>query len=271
MRFELLVPTVLLLSAGFCNANTLNDVFGQAQNNCNYSAVAPYSACDVIGDEKLYDIQSATFSTNGGLATFVIYLNSGAVQTVNGQQTLVAFSDAGLILIPGDLFLYSADTVYDPSNPAVLQYGIAITSHGSFTAGDMYSIGGGVTLQTAQQALNNSSDYYRRDEDVLLGGSGSPVTSGLVSVSNYGNGVTNAEYAITVQVPLTAGMESLMSNGQIGILFSSADCGNDVIQGTVGTPNSQTLVATPEPGPALTMLTGILLLVIGSLWRKHSA
>jgi hypothetical protein len=244
-------------------------VFGQAQNNCNYSAVAPYSACDVIGDEQLYDIQSATFSTNAGLATFVIYLNSGAVQKVNNQLTLAAFSDSGLILIPGDLFLYAADTVYDPSNPSVLKYGIALTSHGSFTAGDMYSIGGSVTLETAQQALNDSSDYYRRDEDVLMGGSGNPVTAGLVSVPQNGDGTTNAEYAITIQVPLTAGIQSLMSDGQIGMLFSSADCGNDVIQGTVGNTTVVTS-ATPEPGPGLMMLTGAALLVVGKLWRKRT-
>jgi hypothetical protein len=92
-----------------------------------------------------------------------------------------------------------------------------------------------------------------------------------VTVSQYGNGVTNAEYEITVTVPLTSGLIDLQSNGQIGLLFSSADCGNDVIQGVVDTGyGSRSISDTPEPGPGALILTGIALLVVGKQWRKRT-
>src|ERR1039458_10382945 len=255
MRFGLTAASAILLSAAWCPANTLIDPFGQSQSNCNLSTQAPYSTCDVIGNEMRYDIQASTFTTSGGTSTVTIYLNSGAVKNVNNQLTLGSFSDSGLTLIPGDIFFYNPNTVYDPSDPNTiqyLQYGIALTNHGSFTAGGLYSITGGISTETAQAALN-SGDYYRRDETVLMTGSGTPVSTGTVSVaSTGGNGVTGAQYVITVTVS-TSGLASLESNGQIGLLFASADCGNDVIQGVVG--------QTPEPGPALMVLTGLGFLV----------
>jgi hypothetical protein len=249
-----------------CQANTLTDPFNQPQNNCNYSATAPYSACDVIGDPQLYDIQMATLTPGGGMLTVMIYLNTGAVQQNNNNQLVLgSFSDAGVTLMPGDLLFYNPNTVYDPSDPNTtqyLQYGIPLVSHGSFAAGGLYSITGGTTVETAEQALNYSSDYYRRDEAVLMDGAGTALTTGSVSVATYGNGTTNAQYVITVTVPTTSAFMSLVSGGQIGLLFSSADCGNDVIQGSVG---------APEPSSALLILTGIGLLLAGRKWRKPGA
>lgn len=268
MRFGIVFASATLMCAAVCSADTLIDPFGQSQANCNLSNNPPYTTCDVIGNELLYDIQAATVTTNGSTATVQIYMNSGAVQNVNGQLTLGSFSDSGLTLIPGDIFFYNPNTVYDPSDPNTtqyLQYGIALTNHGSFTAGDLYSVGGGISTETAQTALNNSSDYYRRDETVLMTGSGTPASSGTVRVANYGNGTTNAEYLITVTVPNASGLLGLESNGKIGLLFSSADCANDVIQGAVS------VSATPEPGPAILMLSGLVLLVAGRRWRKRTA
>lgn len=272
MRVGITIASTVLLSAACCSAGTLTDTFGQSQSNCNLSYAAPYSSCDVIGNEALYDIQAANVSVNNGIATVMIYLNSGAVQNVNGQLTLGPFSDAGVTLIPGDIFFYKPTTVYDPSDPNTiqyLQYGIPLTSHGTFTAGDLYSISGGISTETAQTALDYSSDYYRRDETVLMTGSGTAVSTGSVSVTNNGNGTTGAQYLITVSVPVTSGFLSLDPNGQIGLLFSSADCGNDVIQGTVSTGIQ--IQSVPEPGPAVLMLTGVVLLVAGRLRRKRTA
>lgn len=266
MRFGLPVIFIVLLSVTLCSANTLTDTFNQAQNNCNYSANPPYGNCDVIGDPLLFDIQSATFSTNSGFATLVIYLNSGAVQNVNNQLTLGSFSDSGLTLIPGDAFFYNPNSVYDPSDPNTaqnLKYGFAFTNHGSFLAGDLYRIGGNVSVETAQQALNDNTDFYRRNEAVLMTGSGWPVSAGTVSVGANGDGTTSALYVLTATFPTTPDFLSLTSNGQIGLLFSSADCGNDVIQGAVG--------QAPEPGPAVMMLIGVGLLAAGSKWRRRIA
>jgi hypothetical protein len=263
--------------SALCSANTLIDTFGQVQTNCNYSANAPYSACDVIGDPLLYDIQSATFSLSGGMATIMISLNTGAVKNVNNQLTLSPFDDAGVTLIPGDILFYNPNTPYDPANPSTaqnLQYGLALTDHGFFTPGGLYNVTGSVSLQNAQTALNDSTDYYRRDEDVLLAGIGTPVSIGTVSIAANpnGNGTTKADYVITATFPTTTAFLSLMSNGQIGLLFSSADCGNDVIEGAVGSSVvSPATSQAPEPAPAFMMLAGVVLLAGGRAWRKHTA
>lgn len=268
MRFGLFVASAFISSLVCCSANTITDPFAQSQANCNLSTSAPYSNCDVIGNEALYDIQAASVSITKTTTTVSIYTNSGAVKDNNGQLTLSSFSDSGVSLIPGDIFFYNPTSVYDPSDPNTtqyLQYGISLTNHGSFQAGDLYAIGGGISAETAQTALNSPNAYYRRDQTVLMTGSGSPASSGTISIANYGNGVTNAEFVITVTVPTTTGLLNLESNGQIGLVFSSADCGNDVIQGTVG------VTQTPEPGPAVMMLSGVVLLIVGRAWRRRTA
>ena len=267
MRFGFTIASAILFS-GACSAGTITDTFGQSQNNCVYTYTPPYSTCDVIGNEMLYDIQKAAVSFSDGTATVSIYTNTGAVPYGATSLSLGAFHDAGDTLIPGDIFFY------DPATSQNLQYGIALTDHGSFTAGDLYDISGGIYTETAQVALQEGSDFYRWDEPVLMTGSGTPASSGNVTVSQVGNGVTSAEYEITVTVPLTSGLIDLRSNGQIGLLFSSADCGNDVIQGVVDTgyesASTAAIPKVPEPGPGVLILTGIVLLAVGKQWRKRT-
>jgi hypothetical protein len=83
-------------------------------------------------------------------------------------------------------------------------------------------------------------------------------------VVDYGNGVTNALYAATLEFPVSADFtESVIQNDQIGIAFSSADCGNDVLEGT-------TTVA-PEPGMFPLLATGATMLAgFGALQRKRA-
>jgi hypothetical protein len=259
----------------------LTDTFGQSQSNCTLTYTPPYDTCDVVGNEMLYDIQKATVSVSNGMATVSIYTNTGAIPYGATSLTLTPFHDAGDTLIPGDIFFYNPGAGYDPNDPSTiqnLQYGIALTDHGAFTAGDLYSIADGIATETAQVALQDGSDFYRWDETVLMTGSGDPESSGTVTVNNYGNGVTNAEYEITASVPVTSGLLSLISNGQIGLLFSSADCGNDVIQGAVdtgfsasGEAHAAAVLSTPEPGPGTLVLAGMALLAVGKLWRKRKA
>jgi hypothetical protein len=269
-----------LLCGACAFANTLTAPFGQPQNNCTYSYTPPYSSCNVIGNDALYDVQMATMSISNGMATVSIYTNSGGVNDINHHVTLGAFTDSGVTLVPGDIFFYNPSAGYNPDDPTTtgnLQFAIALTSRGSIAAGDLYQIGGDIYTETAQQALMDGSDYYRRDETVLIGGSGDPASTGALTISNYGDGITNAEYEFTVTVPASSGLLSLVSNGQIGLLFSSADCGNAVIQGSIDVGNTNSIspasvapLSTPEPGPGILILSGIVLLAVGRFRRRRA-
>jgi hypothetical protein len=206
----------------------------------------------VIGNPALFDIQQASVEVENGWATVTIYFNYG------GGITLQPFTD-GIQLAVGDLFFYA------PSDPGDYLYGVPLSSHGGFTADDLYRVGGDTTLLTADDIIDNTGYYYRRDQDVWLGGSGSPETVGLpVQVVDYGDGVSNALYAATLEFPVSADFTaSVIQNGQIGIAFSSATCANDVLEGTTD--------AAPEPGVFSLLAAGMVMLAgFGTLQRKRA-
>jgi hypothetical protein len=187
-----------------------------------------------------------------GWATVTIDFNYG------GGITLQPFTD-GIPLAVGDLFFYA------PSDPGNYLYGVPLSSHGGFTADSLYKVGGDTTLLTADAIIGNTGYYYRRDQDVWLGGSGTPETTGLpVQVANYGDGVSNALYAVTLEFPVSADFTaSVIQNDQIGIAFASADCGNDVLAGSTD--------AAPEPGMFPLLAGGSALLLVSGILRRKRA
>jgi hypothetical protein len=243
----------LLLGCVTCSAGTIYDTFNQSQaGGCNYSFASPYSTCDVIGNPALFDIQQATVEVANGWATVTIDFNYG------GGITLQPFTD-GIPLAVGDLFFYA------PSDPGNYLYGVPLSSHGGFTADSLYQVGGNTTLLTADDIIDNTGYYYRRNQDVWLGGSGTPETAGLpVQVVDYGNGVSNALYSATLEFPVSADfVASVIQNGQIGISFASAYCANDVLEGTTS--------AAPEPGMFPLLAAGMVMLAgFGMLRRKRA-
>ena len=242
----------LVLGCVTCSAGTISDTFNQSQaGGCNYSFASPYSTCDVIGNPALFDIQQATVNVGNGWATVTIDFNYG------GGITLQPFTD-GTPLAVGDLFFYA------PSDPGNYLYGVPLSSHGGFTADSLYQIGGSTTLLTADAIINNTGYYYRRNQDVWLGGSGTAETIGLpVQVAGYGNGVSDALYAATLNFPVnTDFMTSVVQDDRIGIAFASAYCGNDVLEGTT--------TAAPEPGMFPLLAAGAALIGLGALRRKRA-
>ena len=245
----------LLLGCVTCSAGTITDTFNQSQaGGCSYSFASPYSTCDVIGDPALFDIQQASVHIGGSWGTVTIYFNYG------GGITLQPFTD-GIQLAVGDLFFYA------PSDPGNYLYGIPLSTHGGFVADSLYKVGGNTTLLTADNIINNTGYYYRRGQDVWLGGSGTPESIGLpvpVQVANYGNGVDNAEYAATLSFAVPADFAtSVIQNGRLGISFASAYCGNDVLEGT--------LSAAPEPGMFGLLAGGAAMLAGSGLLRRKRA
>lgn len=247
-----------------CTAGTISDPFHTSQSPCSssYSTTWPFDGgCDVIGNEANYDIQKASIVISGNQATISLFLNTAALS--KPSMTLGTFLDAGDNLIVGDVFFYSPDTVFDPSDPAsanFLKYGVPIEDHDSLTPGALYKVG---TTETAEQALNNAGGYYRRTNTVLMTSGVFASAGSGVTVADYGDGIANALYQVTVSFQTTADFMSLVKNGQIGLLFSAADCANDVI---FGTPD----VGTPEPRSLALIVGGLGLVGFLAVRRRRA-
>jgi hypothetical protein len=277
MRFG---PAFLLFGAAICSAGTINDTFNGSQSNCNYSGAPPYSQCDVIGDKSLFDIQSASVTVNGSTGFTSITLNSnlGGVTPQNGNLTLGSFSDSGQTLTPGALFFYASSNnaaVSDFLNPSVtdfanpqaniepyLTYAVPLVSTGNLIAGDLYQIANTSSIETASQALGSPSGVYYRDNLPVLFTSGTLVATGNgVSVSTLGG--NNAEYAVSLSFTAPSGTVLTNGSGNVGLLWSSADCGNDYIQGNINT-------GVPEPSSFVLLLSGGALVGL-SAFARHLA
>ena len=276
---------LLFLCVVICPATTLTDPFHQSQSSCSFSG-SPL--CDVIGNEANYDIQqvtvTATGNSVGSMVTVDLYFDSGT----GSGGTLGSFSDAGLSLMVGDLFFYSgSQVVTDPSDPNPT-FAVPLESHNGLTAGNLYAVGSG-QIETAQTALGilnpgNSavtSDNYRNTQIVLAtggtlttisggganDGKGVKVTgdgSSVLGANTANPGVTAFEYDVQVQFQMTSAFLTLESAGQFGIMFSSADCANDVIEGLVS------VSSVPEP-QSLALIGGGLGMRIGvGAWRRRT-
>jgi hypothetical protein len=285
-----------MITAAIGSAGTLTDTFGQSQgsgpgcnNNYNYTSSG---ACDVIGADNLFDIQKASVTVDSNnLATVTLYSNLGGVS----GSTLNGYTDGSIKLLAGDLFFYSAASItattavgnfVDPkvtdfANPTTniepyLTYAVPLVSHDNLTVGDLYKVASG-SIETASQALatNNTASslgnsVYRNNLPTLFT-AGTNQDQGKTqyseTVTSTGDNGTNtgtnpgALYAVTLKFWVPSSFTALESStGSIGILWSSADCGNDFIQGTT----------TPEPS-SFALLLGGAMLIAGSVFARRSA
>jgi hypothetical protein len=83
-----------------------------------------------------------------------------------------------------------------------------------------------------------------------------------VNGANFGDGTFNASCAITLSfaAPSASTFTSWANSGQVGILWSSADCGNDFVQGGVDT-------GVPEPSSFALLLSGAALVAVSVIAR----
>lgn len=241
-----LVPSV------FASNFTITDPF-------NTTCATPGSAsCDVLGANSGFDIQRGEFEFNNTAATIRLYFNYGPNAT-----SLAPFNiTQSTVLSLGDLFL-SGNGFY---------YGLALQSRNTAVSG---AIVGGVLYQinnpngdlTAAEALNSPAGLnYRPNEIVWIrndgAGSITPAALGGVSVVSGGNGLTAAEFAVTISLTYAAGSSVSANLNALtpgGVHFTSATCGNDVMNGA----------NVPEPA-TLGMIGGGLLLAAGIKIRKRN-
>ncbi|MGP8243749.1 MAG: PEP-CTERM sorting domain-containing protein [Bryobacteraceae bacterium] len=243
-----------------------------------------------------FDTQSISVSLNTATdqVTAVIDLDfdNGNANT-NGGQNLEPFSYAGFTLGTGDLFFYdpSATTTQSCANtsPASqcvtvptnssLAYAVVLDGGSGLTTGGLYAIDSGSTdtsIELASTALGSPGPgvTYRPGQAVLVtansgstssvGGSQSESvckvgTAGCVATAN------GAQYQITLNFIAPTAFLSLLMNGQIGVEFAAADCGNAVTAGNVW------VTTTPEPGTLGMIGAGIGLLGLGLVRRRRKS
>lgn len=215
-----------------------------------------FKQCDVIGAKTDFDLQKASIALNRAAITITIYQNyNNSVVTSNGFGS---FSVGAANIGVSDIFFGNGNSVL---------YGISMATRNGFQAGSLYAIGSGVTARTAASVLNVPSPpyYYRTTRNVMLGGvapAQSLGTGGVSVVSNGGNGITNAEYRLQVQLSQTASIalyDAAQANGgHLEIFLNSATCGNDILDGRIN---------TPEPGAFALM--GTAMAAVGIAVRRR--
>lgn len=251
-----------LLSLTTARADVISDPFNVA--NCTSAQGPSFTTCDTIGDKGTFDIQSATVTRTGNQLSTQLAFNTNSV-------TMAPFVFAGLNLNVGDLLFYNPGS-------GLFLYGAPVYTHGSFLAGNLYKIGGGITAINAQTALSNQNPgvdltpySFRRTDIVWLGGSGSAIAGAPVTVTKTTqmcgatpcNGSNGAEFLATLTFDMPASfLSDLTFDDRIGIAFASATCGNDILRGTA---------AVPEPTSFAVIGLAALGLVISSYRRFHQS
>jgi hypothetical protein len=241
-----------------------------------------------------FDTQSISVTISPtGQVTAVIDLDfddgNATINTAgSGNQNLSPFTYAGVTLSVGDLFFYdpSAPTTQSCSgtssppststNQCVtvptassLQYAVVLDGGNGLATGDLYAIGTSpteVSTELASAAIGPTGDTYRPGQVVEVTAnsgstSGTSGTEAVCKIGTPGCGTGSAQYQVTLSFTAPQ-LLSLLLNGQIGVEFAAADCGNAVLAGTVGT-------TTPEPGTLGMIATGIGLLGLGMVRRRR--
>ena len=273
----------LLLTCALGFASTLTNT-GFGANDPN--VIIPANALS-------FDTQSISLSVLPGNQVQVVidldYDNGGAtinnygVPNVNQNLEPFGYLNGSISLATGDLFFY------DPSVPLTqscannnagycvpaaqnssLQYAVVLDGGNGLTTGALYQIGAGtgdVSLENASTALgrNASGDTFRPQQTVLVTANAGPLTdwSGTERIcdaaTDKGCVANGAQYAITLTFNAPAAFISALTDGQLGVEFSAADCGNAVLAGN----------PTPEPGTLGTIAAGLGMVGFGLARRRR--
>jgi hypothetical protein len=250
---------LVLASTGLASATSVSyiDPFGSNATSCDNSS------CDVIGDKLFFDLDrlSLNVDVSHQLATLSISLNFG-------NDNFSTFDYSGILLDPADV-LFTVD--------GTVRFGVPLTSHAGspnggptsapLTAGNFYQVTGPAGTMTAFDVLQATNAIYRPGYSVWLrdDGQGSviDVGGGTVTVNRTGDGVTSGRLTISIAFTPTAEFLNDFQQGNLGLQFASATCGNDILIGQPVSPD------VPESAPSLLVGVGLLALWISVRWRSR--
>jgi hypothetical protein len=195
----------------------------------------------IIGDPYYYDIFGVQLTQpTGGNPDWVVTIETNYPETIPGSPDVVPlYSYNGTLYGMGDLlFTWNGN-----------DYGIVLTPHNGYAAGDLYEASG---FQTSGQVMGIANSP-RPEVPVLLDAGGSLAGNGSLSGAETGNGVTTGLYTLTDDFSAPPGF---LSTGEFGIQISSYVCANGYITGTGSFPGEP----VPEPGTFLLLAPALIML-----------
>jgi hypothetical protein len=212
-----------------------------------YYGQNPGSANDqdgVIGLNAQFDIQSVVF-TNITPSNVTVQIDFNYNY---GDIKLSPFTVDGINLQAADLLFTSGSDMW----------GIALSSHPGFMAGDLYSVD---DFLTAKQVLGNPAASYNPNDVVWMNNDGNQRLAGTGTVSTVGIGGDEVQTTLSFTPP--ANLLSAFNVANVLFDFGSATCANDYINGTVG-------AITSVPEPTSFILLGAGLVGLGFIRRRRS-
>jgi hypothetical protein len=194
----------------------------------------------IIGDPYYYDIFGVQLTQpTGSNSDWVATIETNYPETIPGSPDVVPpYVYNGTPYGMGDLlFTWNGN-----------DYGIVLTPHNGYAAGDLYEASG---FLTSGQVMGAAASP-RPSVPVLLAPGGSLAGVGFLSGAETGNGVTTGLYTVTDDFSAPAGF---LSTGEFGIQVSSYVCANGYITGSGSFPGEP----VPEPGTFLLLAPALVI------------
>jgi len=261
---------VLLLTSIAAVGGTITFNGPEFFNGTSYMPCTPGIGHCIDGAQEIYEVYSLSITSPS---------NPGGLWNINLQTNYGVAIPAGSVI---PKYGYSGDPSF-PEHEFTLGdilfmwngnfYGIAMSNHDGYTAGNLYKANGFLTSQQVLLAggvppATQGGVIPRPTLAVELAGGGTQVGSGALNVTpNGGNGLTFAEYTITDSFSAP----SNFLNSAFSVFDTSYACANGYLEGDNGGGfNGGTGGTTPEPGSWLLILPGLVLVGIARL-RKNRA
>ena len=258
----ILILTSIVAVAGSITITGPEDVNG---NSCNPGVT---SSCIIAppNNAPIYEVFSVTITSPtmaGGLWTVSIDTDYGT--SIAGDTSIPAYEylqTSASFGIGDVLFSWNGS-----------DYGLVLTPHNGYSAGQLYKANSFQTSQTVMTAGGIPTDEIPRPGIfVELGAGGQPAVAGgtgaISVITNPGaNGVNNGTYTITDTFSAPANF----LDSAFTVYDSSYACANGYLTGPGGGITLGTGGTTPEPGSWLLILPGLVLLGIGQMRKRRRA